>query len=75
MSNKLVTLGYYSSITEAHVVRALLEDSGLFANLVGEELNMGYSFLATPAGGYEIQVPEEDLERAKQLLDEAKNTE
>ncbi len=73
MSKKFVLLGNYS-IREADIVKAILEEAGILCYLLGEEkLNTGVGIGS--AGGVEIQVPEEDLERAKQLLDEAKNAE
>ncbi len=73
MSKKFVLLGNYS-IREADIVKAILEEADILSYLLGgEEANSGAG-IGTVAG-VEIQVPEEDLERAKQLLDEAKNAE
>ncbi len=61
------TIRSYFNLAEAGFASSLLEAAGIPAVLKGEQ-----SFLMTPGiatGGIELQVPEEDTEKARRVLD------
>lgn len=70
MSESFVTLGNFSQ-EEAQVVHSILEEAGITCYLLGEDqITSGAGFGAV--GGVEIRVPEEQLEHARKILEEAK---
>ena len=73
MSNEFVTLGNYSTL-ESQFVKSILEGEGIVSYVLGDGAlnnNIGLGSV----GGVEIRVPEDDLERAKQILEEATDSE
>jgi hypothetical protein len=68
---KLVTISRTFSPAEAHVQRSRLEAAG-FAAFIKNELSAilteGYTM---PAGGIQVQVPEDQVEAARALLGDA----
>ena len=66
---KLITIGQYESGFEAKQVKIALEDEGIEAVVLGDNLGAGIPYSAR--NDYiELQVFEKDIERAEQILDE-----
>ena len=68
MPNKLTTATTYQTPAEAHLAKSLLESEGIQAFIADEHLismNMWYSLAA---GGVKLQVLEEELEIAQEIL-------
>lgn len=76
MSNKLVTLTTYTYVTEAYILVAKLEAEGIKCVLLNEHLLSTQQFLSNAVGGLDVQVREEDFEKAciilKQMQDQNK---
>ncbi len=68
MAGKLVTVGTFDMATEAHLAKGLLEANGLTAFLA-DELTVGVAWhLSNAVGGIKLQVSENDVERAANIL-------
>ena len=62
------TVGVYSSITEASIVRGRLDQAGI-RSWMQEELTAGQLFqVGTALGGVKLQVANNDLQRARELI-------
>ena len=73
MAKPFVKLGNFSEM-ESQVVIAILEDAGILCYILGQgEITTGVGLGAVK--GVEIQVPEEQLEEAQKILEEAKESE
>lgn len=70
MSAKLVTLTTYTYATEAYVLLAKLEAEGIKHVLKNEHLLSTQQFLSNAVGGLDVQVEEQDLEKARAILKE-----
>ncbi len=70
MPAKLVTLTTYTYATEAYVLLAKLEAEGIKHVLKNEHLLATQQFLSNAVGGLDVQVEEQDLERARAILTE-----
>ena len=69
MSGKLVTLGTFSTPTEANIVRNHLEADGIRAFLADEAIVGMAWHLGTAVGGVKLQVAEDDVERALAVIE------
>lgn len=68
MSEKLVTIGSYSTPFEANMVKSQLESAGIPAFIV-DEYTIGMNWLYSNAlGGVKVQVPETLVSEAKEFL-------
>ena len=67
----LVTVKVYDSLSEAEVVRAKLEQHGIFAFLPDKNLVGAAWYLTQAVGGVRLQVSEGELESARLLLGES----
>ena len=65
---KLATLITYTYTTEAYVLVAKLEAEGITCTLRNENLLSTQQFLSNAVGGLDVQVEEQDLEKAKVIL-------
>lgn len=74
MSDHLVTLGKFMSVTEAQVVKAVLGEAGIEAFIQNELTLTQYAPLSITQSGVEVQVLEEDLEEAQKVLEEARES-
>lgn len=71
MSNKWVTIATVSQPLDAHVLKGKLEAEGIEAFLADENI-VSMNFLYSNAvGGVKVQVDEEDVEEALQIIGEA----
>lgn len=68
--DKLVTLATYTYSTESYVLVAKLEAAGISCHLKNEHLLNTQQFLSNAVGGLEVQVQEQDLASARQILKE-----
>lgn len=68
MAQNLITLTTYTYNTEAFVLVAKLEAEGIKSFLKNEHLLSTQQFLSNAVGGLEVQVAEEDLEKARAIL-------
>lgn len=68
MSSELCTIATFADAVEAHLVRSRLEEEGIAVQVTGElsadALGIGYAF-----GGVDVQVPVDDLDRARAILE------
>ena len=68
MAGKLVTVTTYDTPTEAHLAKGLLEANGLTVFLA-DELTVGVAWhLSNAVGGIKLQVSENDVKRAANIL-------
>ncbi len=70
---KLVTVFSTFNPAEAHVVRSRLEASGFRAEVKNELASLSIEGYSMATGGIEVQVPEDQLEDARELLDTSSN--
>ena len=71
MSHELVTVANFATPSEAAAARAALEAEGIQTHLTNEAmLTWGWQF-SNATGGAELQVPDEDEEKARAILAEA----
>jgi hypothetical protein len=64
---KLVTVAHYDNYIEADLARQLLEDEGIKAFVMGQ--NVGNVYAGVPAvTDIELQAPESEVERAQAIL-------
>lgn len=69
MSDSLVTVATFLNPTNAHIAKGLLEEEGLDAVILDENMgNILPGLLMISEGGIPLQVREEDAERAKEIL-------
>ena len=62
------TVGVYSSLTEASIVRGRLDQAGI-RSWMQEELTAGQLFqVGTALGGIKLQGADSDLQRARELI-------
>ena len=66
MANELVTLERYLLPHEAHLIQGMLEGEGIVAVIQDENLSQLYG---GAIGGVRLQVAEEDLVRARALVE------
>ena len=74
MLGRLITLETYNNAMQARLALNYLEAAGIRCVLADEvAVTSGFSGLTNAIGGIKLQVAEEDLERASDLLDEVEN--
>jgi hypothetical protein len=66
----LVTVAKYGNLQEASLLKAMLEEQGIPAYLVGAEASGMLWFVGTALGGVQLQVEVHDQEQALKLLAE-----
>jgi hypothetical protein len=67
MKKKLVTVAHFENYIEADLARQLLEDEGIKAFVMGQ--NVGNVYAGVPAViDIELQTPESEAERAQEIL-------
>jgi hypothetical protein len=66
---KLVTVFQTFSSAEAQLVRSRLEANGFMANVAHETASLNMEGYALATGGILVQVPEDQAEDARTLLD------
>ena len=70
---KLVTVASYSLAHEVHLAKSLLESKEIDVFILDEHI-VGMNWLYSNAvGGVKVQVPEADLDKAKQVLASIEN--
>ena len=68
MKEKLVTVAYFDNYIEADLSRQMLEDEGLKAFVMGQ--NVGNVYAGVPAAiDIQLQTPESQVEQARELLE------
>ena len=68
MTEKLVTIGIYSTPFEANMAKSKLESAGIYA-FVADEYTIGINWLYSNAlGGVKVQVPESVVSEAREIL-------
>lgn len=70
MATELVTLVKYLMPTEAYILKGRLEAEGIPAAVFNENFSTIYPFAAQLTGGVQLKVRAEDLERAKEILED-----
>jgi hypothetical protein len=65
---EFVTISSVGTPAEADLVRSRLEANGFLVNLKDEKDSVSFGF-GLPIGGVQIQVPEDQSENAKALLE------
>jgi hypothetical protein len=73
MSHDLVTVATYATPSEAAAARAALESYGLQTHLTNEAMLTWGWLYSNATGGAELQVPDGDVEQAREILAEALN--
>ncbi len=64
-----VTVATFWQSEDAHLARIRLEDHDIPCVILDEQMGALGTFLASMIGGIKVQVPEEDVPRATQLLE------
>ena len=64
----LVTVAQFTNVLEANVLRNCLESHGVFAFVWGEHLGTAHIFLSILSGGVRVQVRQDQLGRAKEII-------
>jgi hypothetical protein len=70
----LVTVKTYDNLPEAEVGRSILEQNGIPAHLPDRNVAVAAWHLTRAVGGIRLQVPESELEVARELLGERNET-
>lgn len=70
MAEKLVTLTTFTYTTEAYVLVAKLDAEGIKSFLKNDNLVSTQHFLSNAVGGIDVQVPETELLKAREILQE-----
>lgn len=70
---KLATVFSTFNPAEAHVVRSRLEASGFHAEVKNELAALSIEGYSMATGGIEVQVPDDELEDARRLIDTSTN--
>lgn len=73
MLGRLITLETYDNAMQATLAKNYLEAAGIRCSLADEYSVSNLWHLSNAIGGIKLQVAEEDLERASDLLDEVEN--
>lgn len=73
MDDKLVTIAQFTNYIEAEMARQLLTANGIEAIATGENASNLYSLPAVE--GPEIQVPESQAQKAREILESQKEQE
>ena len=68
--NEITLLQTFSTDTEAHLAQGYLQSHGIDTILDGETFARIYPLGLTPVGDIRMMVRRQDLDRARQLLDE-----
>lgn len=64
----LVTIGTFSHALEAHIVRGRLETEGVWSFVADDNMVIANWLFSNAVGGVKLQVREEDVELAQQIL-------
>ena len=67
--NKLVTINSDLTSTEAHIIKGQLESQGISCFLKNEGLVNTHAVFSDNTGQIELQVKEEDAEKASQIIE------
>ncbi|KPE49330.1 DUF2007 domain-containing protein [Chryseobacterium indologenes] len=73
--SELVRFKFYETALEANRDKQILAESGINSFIANEQLIQSDWLLSQAVGGIQLQVFEEDLEKAKKLLQEYKDNE
>lgn len=73
--SELVRFKFYETALEANRDKQILTENGLNSFIANEQLIQSDWLLSQAVGGIQLQVFEEDLEKAKQILQEYKDNE
>ena len=65
----MVTIAQFGKPEEAHLLRLRLGAAGIDAHVLDENLVQWYWYYTLAIGGVRVQVHEEDLEAAREVLD------
>jgi hypothetical protein len=63
-----VTVAEFWDPVEANLLRTLLESAGVYVHLWGEHLGIAHTFLSVASGGTKVQVPENQVEQAQEII-------
>lgn len=67
--NDFVTLAVFQYPHEAHVLQSRLESEGITVFLKDELTVQSHNFLSQAVGGIKLQVPKQDCEKAKEIVE------
>lgn len=70
MSVQFVIIGSYQTPAEAHIVAGRLRSAGISAEILDEHLVSANWLYSNAIGGVRVQVPEDELSAAEELLRE-----
>lgn len=73
--NELVKFKFYETALQANRDKQILAESGINSFIANEQLIQSDWLLAQAVGGIQLQVFEEDLEKATQVLEDYKENE
>ncbi|WP_292008341.1 DUF2007 domain-containing protein [Chryseobacterium sp.] len=71
----LIRIKYYENAIEANRDKQILEESGIQSFIANEQLIQSDWLLSQAVGGIQLQVFEEEVEKAKQILEDYKENE
>ena len=65
---RLVTVATHTFPAQAHLTKALLESEGIFCRIANEHMVNADGFSSVAVGGVQVQVPEDAVEAALEVL-------
>ncbi|RMZ59243.1 DUF2007 domain-containing protein [Chryseobacterium nematophagum] len=71
--SQLITFQFYETALQANREKQILAENGINSYIANEQLIQSDWLLSQAVGGIQLQVFEEDIEKAKQILQEYKD--
>jgi len=72
---RLVTVATFTFPAQAHLSKALLGSEGIFCHLANEHMVNADGFSSVAVGGVQLQVPEDAVEAAQEILNDVEPSE
>ena len=73
MSDKLLTVKTFTSLSEAYVLKGKLESEGILCFLHDEDIVNMNMFYSQAVGGVKLKVPEDRFEEAMKILNKTQD--
>lgn len=70
MNDNIICYAVYNDLTNAYLVKNILEETDVFSFIENENITTANPFLANAVGGIRLMINENDFEKAKQILNE-----
>jgi len=70
MSDNIICYATYNDLTNAYLVKNILEENGIFSFIENENITTANPFLSNAVGGIRLMINENDIEKAAEILKE-----